>query len=269
MALPTPYDLASGFGSTTFPLRTDDPLTGEPLTAAGQLDRGKTVLLYLLRAAINADCGDAWQAIMSQEDGDSFLQEYAKLGIGLNPVMDIMTVQPSPQNLTQRKEAWPLLAVYREGEPTYDWKTSKIRRRTQQWGVDYIMAPLAADSQDRLGDIVVHVVDSIETTIMRGGHPAYNGGANPFYGIFNSLHVVSSTGPACSEVIDQKQGAGYFGGSVTLVSSELSVPLANAELDPRWANLGYFPTDYAGYGDALDAIPATVEPDIEGMGDDA
>lgn len=239
--------LLNGFGTSHFPVTQFAP-DGGPLTSAGSLDKGKTAIYELLRAAVNYECGDAWRVLINQED------TYLKWQAEDNrrdpaPIMDVITVMPSAQNLMQRKEVWPLLAVYREGEPTYENETIKIRVRKQQFSVDYIIGPLGADTQDRYGDFVLQVLNAMESAIENGRHPAYRNGVCPFQGVFSSVRIISSSGPACSEVTPEQKGGGYFGGALVLECVERSISQANAEIGTFERDAFYHDTTFPGYGD--------------------
>ena len=248
----------SGFGSTLFPVRDDLPGGGQ-LTSAGDLDRGKTALYELIFRAVNAECGDSWRALLQQADKEFFLVPDAT--DDSRPIMDILTVIPNSQNLTQRMQGWPLLAVYREGEPSTEAETMKLSVTKQNFSIDYIMGPVGTDSQDRFGDFVLQVVNAIKSVIKLGSHPAHRNGAPAFQGIFSNVVVLSQSGPACSEVTDQQAGAGYFGGSVTIQVTEREISQANSELGTFERDAFYYDSSFPGYGDAVPSEPAQFDTD--------
>jgi hypothetical protein len=264
MSDPTP--LLGGFGSTLLPVR-DTTEKGEPLSSAGTLDKGKNAILGLLEAAINYECGDAWRSLLQQGDKTFFLRGNATGDA--KPVMDIMTVTPNAQNLMERKADWPLLAVYREGEPTHQFETLKLRTSNQDWSVDYIMGPLGVDSQERYGDFVLQVLVVIEEVINQGSHPAYLDDMPVFQGVFSRIDVATTAGPGCSDVTPQEQGSGYFGGSAVLKSIERHVPQANTRIGKFPRDAFYYDEKFPGYGTATDtdngATGTEVDPDIENI----
>lgn len=195
------------FGASRFPLiPTED--------CAENYDPGLGTIVALLSAAIEANCGDAWRVIVQRLDGDHFLAD------STGPVSSIHTVVPSIQNLTQTKRAWPVLAVYREGEPVNAQKTIDYYTSTQKWSVDWIVGPLSPASQRKIGHFWIQIRNTIFAAITLGHHDAYQNGAYQFHGQFSEIHTTGAGGPAVSQELTTDKGQGYFGGSVTLETVE-------------------------------------------------
>ena len=206
-------DSYDSFGSSRFPLSIT--VGGSPATSAAQYDPGADAMVAFFRAVIEADCGAAWRQLVGQLDETSFLNI-----IDAAPVGDSITVEPSPENLTQRKEGWPLLAVYREGEPLTKERTTEYQCRTQNWAVDWVIGPLGVDTQRRVGSFVVQIENAITAALWHGYHPAYQGGVKQFVGIFSEIEVLSSSGPGHSDTVGLDKKTGYFGGSLVIQTVE-------------------------------------------------
>jgi hypothetical protein len=232
------------FGASRFPLTPSGAIK-----SAADYDPGLASIIGLLCAAIEANVGAAWRAMVSQ------LDETSKYTDANRVIGSVLTVIPNSQNLTQvsvkvpgAQTAWPLLAVYRSGVASYDWKTTDYRFRRQEWSVDYILGPLGPDTQRKMGHFVVQVLNSIVEAITLGFHPAYMGGAYQFYGQFSSIDVLTSEGPAVAHVTPTDDGAGYFGGSAILESVERMAYQSGATSDTF--NAGAYTTTNDGYGTA-------------------
>lgn len=226
--------LYESIGGLTFPV----PASVTPTLVS--LDPARDILLDLLAAAINFELGARWtQAVTGTLLKDS-----------TTPVADKLPTGPSAEIVKQRKEAWPLLCVYRTEDPaTVEQFTLHEDRLTQRWGVDYILCPLDAGDDRRLRDILTAVAKCIVLTIRAGGHAAYQ--ADPDSGLpiavlgqggcgFSSIRVVDFRLGRASFAVNAQQnavgGVVYHAMSMTLETTENTSSVAGG--DPALDTLG-------------------------------
>jgi hypothetical protein len=238
------------FGGSRFPLTIQDSAT--------IYDPGLASIVGLLSAAIEANCGDAWRSIVSRLGINSMLAE------STGPVSSVLSgIKPNPANLAQLATALPVLAVYREGDPSYDNKSFDYTLRRQQWSVEWVIGPLGPDLQRKVGHFWVPVSNAIVVAIHEGMHPAYQAGAYQFHGQFSEINVLTSGGPAVAEDLTTDKGAGYFGGSVILETVERFT--FQNDVAATGFEGGAYLTPHDGYGDdATDALVDVTQPaDLE------
>lgn len=233
------------FGGSRFPLEVSSAID-----SAALYDPGLASIVGLVTAAIEANCGDAWRALVAQLDVTSFIAESTA------PVGSVLTVIPSPHNLTQAKRSWPILAIYREGEPTCEHKSFDYPICRQRWSVDWIVGPLGPDTQRKIGHMWVPIRNSIFSAINLGTHPAYLDGAYCFHGQFVEIWPVTAAGPAVTDSLGVEKGYGYFGGSVILESVERTTYQNDAAATGFDGGAYLTPND--GYGDAATSSLVTV-----------
>jgi hypothetical protein len=238
------------FGASRFPLIA--PATGEQ--SAAVYDPGLGSIIGLVKAAIENDIGAAWRRQIGKLDETSFLV------MSTSPIGSVLPLQPIPQTLTQIKSGWPVLAVYREGEPEDEWITAEIPGYKQRWSIDWIVGPIGPDIQRKIGHFWVPIVNSIRAAIHNGWHPAYDSGRQQFVGQFVQIRCVQSNGPGVSDQIQTEKGAGYYGGSIVLETVERFVAQSGAAIDEFNKNAYATPND--GYGDNWTGtvITATIPP---------
>lgn len=200
-----------GYGALAFPLA----LTGTT-SHAEQLDPGQAAIGGLLKAAINAELGAAWQAICNRLEPGHHLNRVP----GRLPVADVTDMEPSPAVLGQKYATWPILAVYREGEPRREPLNLVQRKTIQRWAVDYVIGPLDAGDQARVGKFAQVVGSVINRVIEEGWHPAYQSGRRQFHGQFMRIDVVGQMGPGVARVLGDEKGNGYYGLSILLQTEE-------------------------------------------------
>lgn len=203
--------LYGGFGSQRFP--------APAVTNAAALDPGHEAILGLIQAALNAELGDAWRAIVATLPAGHFLSRPASI----QPVGYATTIETTPQQFTQVKAAWPLLAVYREGEPEMSWLTTGMRSWKQQWSVDYVIGPIDAAHVNKIGRFAIAVARVINRVITLGYHPDYNSGVCAFFGQFAQIETKSIQGPGVQQSLTEEAGSGYYGLTVTLESIERQI----------------------------------------------
>lgn len=203
--------LNGGFGATLFPVETVDN--------AYELDPGHESLLRLLETAINSECGAAWQSIAARLSPQHYTQ---RDGVYL-PVAMALPMEVSPQEMTQVKATWPILAVYREGEPEFSYLTLNHLALTQRWSCDYIIGPLSASHKLTVGKFAVVVARCIANVIHHGYHPDFRNGVAQFFGEFSSVQVKSIQGPGVAQSLGEESGGGYYGLTVTIETMERTV----------------------------------------------
>lgn len=243
MAIGDNLTIADGFGCTRFPV--DPDLVGDAVTAAN-LDSGQDSIIGLLKAAINADLGAAWDRLVSQMPASHPLRN--RNGYDL-PVMHTTDSEPIPALTTQTLFAWPLLAVWPMGTPEAFELTMSLQALRQDWGVGYIMGPLDAAWQRKIGRGFCRLVyRSIQRAIRCGYHPAYQNGQRQFFGQFSEIKTTGCIGPGVVEILDKEKGIGYYGIQVNLQTVERTVQDDFDETDAPY-NYAYVPT---GTGATLD-----------------
>lgn len=225
----------NGFGATRFPLPT--------VTTGAELDPGAESLLRLLEAAINADAGDAWRSVLGILPPGHFLSKYEN-----KPVGTASRTEVSIQNMAQFVARWPLLAVYREGEPTFEPCTTSFGYLVQNWSVDYIIGPLDPGDQKIIGSLCNPIARLIRTVLHHGYHPAYQNGVRQFMGQFSTIGTKAIQGPnVARDLSTGESGVGYFGMTIVVETRERDV------LD------GYAPIVHAPGDETPDVIPNSFE----------
>ena len=224
------------FGASRFPLAAVDG-------CAINLDPGLEAIASLLCAAVEADCGNSWRKIISELEANSFLAE------STGPIGSVLTMIPTPQNCTQMKSTWPVLAIYREGEPVVGSYSLDYRNLTQRWSIDWICGPLGPDTQRKVGHFWVKVRDSMLNAIIQGMHPAYDSGKYQFHGQFAEIWPTDSAGPAVSDTLTTEKGAGYFGGMIIIQTIERQTFQNNVSATESDFDGSAYLTPNDGYGD--------------------
>jgi hypothetical protein len=201
----------NGWGAFRFPVA----LTGDS-TTAGTLDVGQAAIAGLLEQAIVSETGAAWRQLVETLHNDHPLRT-APIH---SPVGYVCDVEPSG-NLPQLKATPPILAVYRVGEPTTEQITLCYEGVRQTWEVDWILGPLDAGHQRKLGGFAPIIATIIRYAIRTGAHPDYNGGHCPFFGKFADIKVVGQRGPGVLQLLGAD--ANYYGVSLTVETLERQV----------------------------------------------
>jgi hypothetical protein len=175
----------------------------ESIDGAGGLDElnpARDVLLRLFCAAIVADLDRAWRAATVGTTRE-----------GTCVVGTALPLAPTPQVMGQLKVEFPLVACYRTGQAQHDEHTLYEGRRTQRWGVDYVLGPLTASELRQVGDVLDGVAASILRALRLQGHPSHDGGRVQFGG----RHSDGSGGAQLStiRVVSDEQGPAEFASS--------------------------------------------------------
>jgi len=233
------------FGASRFPLAATDG-------CAVNLDPGLAAISGLICAAVEADCGDAWRKIISELEATNFLAS------STGPIGTVLTTIPTPQNMTQIKSTWPILAVYREGEPDIGSYSIDYRNITQRWSIDWVAGPFGPDTQRKVGHFWVKIRDSILSAITQGMHPSFDSGKYQFRGQFSEIWPISAAGPAVSDTLTTEKGSGYFGGSIILQTVERLTFQNNAAAIETDFEGGAYLTPNDGYGDNATGADVTV-----------
>lgn len=218
-----------GFGGLRFP--------APAVVSAADLDPGHTAILGLLEAAINDELGDAWRGIVGGLGSGHYLAQATEI----KPVGTPSTFELTPQLMSQFQAQWPVLAVYREGNPKLEWSSTQYRHWIQEWSVDYAIGPLQAAHIPRVGRFVIAVGRLIDNVIVNGYHPAYQNGARQFYGQFASLEPIAITGPGIAQSLTDGEPGGYYGLTVTLRSIERRVETGYANASTFETYTGHVP----------------------------
>lgn len=205
--------LYQGFGGLSLPADA-----GSGATTLTALDPARAVLAGLFEAAINAELGTAWTQVTAGTVLD-----------GTDPVEDVLELPPTGPNMKQRKAAWPLLCVYRDGAGTFEQHAinGQVERLIQPWTVDYIVGPLEIGNVRKLGDIFQAVVKVVRLVIRKRGHPAYQSGALQFFpghGYIGAIDLKSYDGPPHYQArfAGSEDGTVYHAVSMHLETAEYS-----------------------------------------------
>lgn len=235
------------FGALTLPVEAADVSSAATLTA---LDPGRDILLGLFKQAIISELGAAWDQV--------------KPGTALQTaaiVEQTLPFDPHPQLARQVQLRFPLLAVYRTGDGQFAEHTLVWDKLTQQWGVDYVLGPLAVEDLRKLGDALPAVAKVIALAIQKRGHPDYDGGAVQFFddaGRFASVRAVSyKTGPALFAPGDDSPV--YYAMSMTLETTEMVADRDGFATDLEGASFSF------GLGDGAELLPNAVEADTDAI----
>ncbi len=242
--------LNNGFGANRFPLAEVD--------SAYSLDPGHETLLRLVETAINSDCGDAWRAIVERLP----VTHYTRRDGVFQPVGLAIPFEVTPQEMTQFKASWPILAVYREGEPEFNWLTTEYQTLTQRWSVDYVLGPLTAAHKMTVGKFAISVARCIANVLLHCCHPDYQNGVSQFHGQFAGIQVKTVQGPGVAQSLGEESGAGYYGLTVTVETIERTTYDGYAGADAIDVQSGYV-TEGTGTADTLTEIQTDVDIDNE------
>jgi hypothetical protein len=202
--------IRTGYGAIDF------PLVESPHETPSSLDPALTTISEYLAAVIRAEIGPAWIVAAGKLPCDHPLRESFLNG----PIGRVIPSEPTKDTLTQYKAEFPVLCVYRTGEPETFNLSMKYCGYKQKWGVDWIVGPLDLGQRRMIGGFANPVVKIMRTAIFYGRHPAYNNRINPFYGIVSKLDVVGQHGPGVAQALGEEQGFGYWSVSLDLESIE-------------------------------------------------
>jgi hypothetical protein len=206
-------------GGLDLPVEAAD--VGDTLNA---LDPGVHLLAELFKAAINGELTDAWQKVVgSTSPVNAGVIGSAHPLYNTLPVADTLELEPTPAIMTQRKAVWPMLCVHRMGRATYDDIALQLTRRTQTWGLHYILGPLDVADLHKLNKICVAVTAIVAMVIRDRGHRAYQNGAVQFFPdteAFTSIRLVSHEGPGQAKFSESGDSTLYYAVSMELETTE-------------------------------------------------
>ena len=134
--------------------------TGESTGAS--LDPGRDILLDLLAAALNDELAARWSSATPGTPLE-----------GTNPVQTTEADELDSQLLQTKEIKFPVLAVYRNGQGSWDDFSLDTERLNWGFSVDYVLGPLTAGERRRMGDFLYAALLIMGETIKRGGHRAY------------------------------------------------------------------------------------------------
>jgi hypothetical protein len=239
-----PNSLWEKFGALTL----DVPAAGITDTLAS-FDPGRDVLLGLFKQAIESELGAAF--------------DVAKVGSQLASASIVQTTLPFPPSNQIMRElkaaAFPLLAVYRDGNGQLDWRTLTYRKLVQPWRVDFVLGPLPVADIRKLYDLLPAVTKVIDLTIERRMHPDYDGGALQFFDdVGGKFSEVKATGVGYGPARFADQGDDspvYYAASIQLETTELE-----AFRDGSSTNLDGVSFTF-GVGDDSQILPELIEAD--------
>lgn len=249
----------NGWGSFRFPVEL-----AAGSSSAGELDTLMSTISGLIAQALRSEMGAAWRKVIGGIASDHPLAS----GCRVDPVGYICDVEPTA-NLPQLKTTLPILAVYRMGEPTTEQITLCYEGLRQTWEVDWILGPLDAGLQRKIGGFAPIASDIMRYAIRTGAHPDYNGGHCPFFGKCADIKVIGQRGPGVMQLLGND--ANYYGVSLTIETLErqvfthggIEVDAASSvhEFEQATTHVPY------GAGDGLAFLDTTIDVTIDGIED--
>jgi hypothetical protein len=243
-----------GFGGLQLPAAA--------VTSSAVLDPGHEALVGLISTAINSELTSAWRSTIATLGADHFLLR----DNCIKPVGYTSTIETTDQQRTQFKAEWPLLSVYREGEPELLYLQNGYQSWKQNWSVDWIIGPLTSPHINKVGRFAIAVARVIMCVIDDGHHPDYQGDVCQFFGQFVVVKTTAIAGPGVQHSMSEDAGSGYYGLTVTLETIERRFDDAVATAydkfyvgatDPRATPLGEVVTTVDAEGLTATPIPPT------------
>jgi hypothetical protein len=231
-------------GGLEFPL---DP--GDFENTLTPLDPTRNRLLSLFATAINYEMTEVWQKVTADLEPNHSLY-------GTLPIQDTLELQPTPFVMTSRKPGFPFLALYRTGRALWEEHTLEIDKRTQEWGLMYVMPALNVLDQRRFGDMAQAVTAIVRRVIRNHGHKAFENGALQFFqdasGI-GAIKLVAQTAVGNAQFAEGPDSPVYF-----TVICELQTVEYTQDLPEEFPD--FEGVDYAvGTGDELQILPRFIE----------
>lgn len=205
-------ELNQSLGAMSFPINAENFTD-----SLAPLDPCRDRLLELFRTAINAEFGAVWAKVIGSLPADSKFQS-AEF-----PVSDVLPMRPSAQLMQQRKPAFPLLCLHREGTFEVEPFTLESDRLKQQWQLHYILGPGDVEVERKLLDITQAIGRLIYLVIRARGHAAYESGALQFFpesGGLESVRLVKQDGPG-QAAFTEDNSVTYWACTWTLESTEI------------------------------------------------
>jgi hypothetical protein len=192
------------------------PLPARAVANAANLDPGHEALIGLIETAINSELTATWRAVTAGLEPDHYLLR----NNCVKPVGYACAVETTDQQRTQFKAEWPLLSVYREGDPELVYYQNGYQSWKQNWSVDWIVGPLKTPHINKIGRLAIAVGRVICCVIDDGHHPDYHNDECQFFGQFAAVKSTSVVGPGVQHSMTEDAGSGYYGLTVTLETIE-------------------------------------------------
>lgn len=193
------------------------PTSGSTLE---DLDPAKVVLLDLFEAAISNELGATWAN--------------SRLGAleGKPPVSTKIPEEASKAIITNTKLTFPMLFVWRDGDPVHDMYTNGRRRKTQRWGIEWILGAYQPELAPGFSAALHYFSTLVDQICQMGGHPAYpegNDGEFPFQALFDTstgcgftTAEVKSSASGAASFTEENTGPVYHGCRVIIETTEVS-----------------------------------------------
>jgi hypothetical protein len=195
-------------GGIVMPVAAGDVTNGQ-LWSVGDPIRDR--LLALFSAAITAELTASWNV--------------ARVGTKLAsvPVLaDTLHQQPRRNILREGGYKLPLLALYRTGTAPWANVTLAMRKRTQDWRLDYVLGPLLLEDERRLAGVLPWVPAVVDAVIEARGHSAFEGGAIQFFEDTCPIGQIALTGSeeGLAEWAEGDSKIEFYAASMTLQTVE-------------------------------------------------
>jgi hypothetical protein len=239
-----PDSLFQRFGGLELPVEEDDVTDGLRV-----LDPARNVLIELFRSAINSELSEAWTKATT-----------GTILAGTSPVEDVLEMHSG--EIKERKGAFPLLMLYRDGTGTYEQHTLFDDRLVQQWQLHYILGPLDIELVRKVGDACIAAAKIVRMVIRDRGHRSYENGAVQFgdgKGSLSSIELKSQEGPGQASFIGSDDSPLYYAISLTLETTELTGD--NLEAFPTFEGASF----EIGVGGGEGTIPGLIYADTDAI----
>jgi len=243
-------------GGMTLPI--DPTLIGTDLSL-DVLDPALATLTALFKQALKSELDAVWTTVCASLPTDHPL--YGSTTV----VADTLELEPDSDVMRERKPDWPLLAVHRTDEATYEQTTIARVDRLQKWNAHLILGPRSGIATERkLRPILTRASDVLALVVERRGHPDYASGALQFFGLtLDGPHPIGSCRVVTSGVGNAMFADGdtvYPAMRMVLEIGEESVDTQEALVDIEGMNV------HIGSGDESGSIPEFVEIDTDHPG---
>lgn len=235
------YEKFGGLDLPVFSADVDDTLNA--------LDPAVHTLAELFKAAVNGELSEAWAKVTGNLPAAHPL-------FASSAVSDTLELEPTPQVMTQRKQAWPLLCVHRTGTATYEHHTMQLVKLTQPWALHYILGPLDIGDLHKLNKVCIAVAKIVDMVIRDRGHRNFESGATQFFegtsAHFSAIELKSHEGPGQARLAEGGDSLIYYAITLNLETVETVKDKVEAYGD-------FAGTDYeVGVGDGEGIYPGLI-----------
>jgi hypothetical protein len=232
-------------GGARIPLQAQD--VGDTPLSFEAADPALEELSGLLAAAIRSELGTgtdaAWTKVCAA------LPTGHRLLNNTNPVGSVWKVAPNSDAIRQSQPAWPVLAIWREGNGEWEQRTMMIQHKRTRWSALWSLGDLESDLALKLGGVLSYVGDVMAQTLTRGSHPAYSDGELVFDGLFSSIAPVEVQ--AGRAMFPDDPEARFWGTTLTFETTERVTQLDEGSDD---MSMGF----ELAVGDAEELLPSLV-----------